>query len=61
MPAISLSNPHMWVRSHNGSNDSRQKPVKAIPVAPLDATGEALFRERYAIDADQVRRSFARA
>jgi len=61
MPAISLSDPHMWVRSHNGSNDSRQKPVKAIPVTPLDAKGEALFRERYAIDADQVRRSFARA
>lgn len=59
MPAISLSNPHMWVRSHNSSNDSRQKPVKQIPVQPLDAEGLALFKERFAIDAAEVRRVFS--
>ncbi|NNE52556.1 MAG: hypothetical protein HKN30_09160 [Sulfitobacter sp.] len=59
MPAVSLSEPDMWVRSHNGYNDSRQKPVKAIPVTPLDAEGERLFRERFAIDAEHVRRVFS--
>lgn len=59
MPAISLSDPHMWVRSHNSSNDSRQKPVRQIAVDPLSPDQQKLFMDRFAIDADHVRKVFA--
>lgn len=59
MPAISFSDAAMWVRSHNGFNDSRQKKVKPIPVTPLTAAQEKLFRDRFAIDADLVKRVFS--
>tara|TARA_R110002049_G_scaffold139097_1_gene299643 strand:- start:3231 stop:4034 length:804 start_codon:yes stop_codon:yes gene_type:complete len=59
MPAISFSDPNMWVRSHNGYNDSRQKPVKPVPVTPISAEGIAMFRDRFAIDVDHVRRVFS--
>ncbi len=60
MPAITFSDEAMFVRSHNGYNDSRQKPVKAVPVTPLSAQLEATFRDRFAIDIDQVRKVFSR-
>ncbi|MGB3243997.1 MAG: putative rhamnosyl transferase [Sulfitobacter sp.] len=59
MPAVSYPDEAMFVRSHNGFNDSRQKKVKAIPVVPLTADQEVLFRKRFAIDIDQVRRVFS--
>ncbi|SFH37403.1 putative rhamnosyl transferase [Sulfitobacter dubius] len=59
MPYVSLPDPAMFVRSHNGSNDSRQGLAHKVQVSPLNAEGEALFRERFAIDAGQIRRTFA--
>ncbi len=61
MPAFSFSDEAMFVRSHNGSNDSRQKDVRSMPVEPLTAAQEALFRDRFAIDADHVRAVFSAA
>lgn len=60
MPAVSFSDPHMWVHGHNGYNDSRQKPVKPILVTPLTEEQEDLFRTRFAIDANHVREVFSR-
>ena len=59
MPVVSLSDPDMWVRSHNGFNDSRQKPVKPIPVTPLTHKQERLFLDRFAIDSQHVRKVFS--
>lgn len=59
MPTISLSDPDMWVRSHNSSNDSRQKAVKAIPVTPLTADQLKMFYDRFAIDEAHVKRVFS--
>ncbi|MEY8841708.1 glycosyltransferase, partial [Cribrihabitans sp. XS_ASV171] len=60
MPVVSDSGPPMWVRTHNGYNDSRQKKVKPVPVEPLTPEQEAEFRARFAVDADTIRRSFGR-
>ncbi|MFC3612128.1 putative rhamnosyl transferase [Lutimaribacter marinistellae] len=60
MPVVSDSGPPMWVRTHNGYNDSRQKKVKPVPVEPLTREQEGEFRARFAIDADQIRRRFGR-
>ena len=59
MPVLSLPDPAMFVRSHNGFNDSRQGFVKGVSVAPLDQGGEAVFADRFAIDTAQVRRVFS--
>ena len=59
MPAVSFDDPAMFVRGLNAFNDSRQKPVKEQPVAPLDADGQRLFRDRFGIDMGAVRRIFA--
>ena len=59
MPTVSFSDDAMWVRSHNGFNDSRQKKVKPIPVQPLTPKLEKLFKDRFAIDVAQVRRVFS--
>jgi hypothetical protein len=59
MPAVSFPQRDMWVRGLNAFNDSRQKPVREPDLAHLDAEGEALFRDRFAIDADRVRRVFS--
>ncbi|WP_299883195.1 putative rhamnosyl transferase [uncultured Sulfitobacter sp.] len=61
MPAISLPDPAMYVRSHNAYNDSRQGFVKGVTVEPLTPEGEAQFRNRFAIDADRVRQAFSTA
>jgi len=49
----------MFVRSHNASNDSRQKKARPVPVKPLSADQIALFHDRFAINMDHVRRVFA--
>jgi hypothetical protein len=58
MPVISFADPPMFVRSHNGSNDSRQKPVKKVPVKPVDHKQAEMYRTRFAIDIDHVQRIF---
>jgi len=60
MPSLSFPDKAMWVRSHNEFNDSRQNGARRIRVSPLDPDGERLFRDRFAIDADHVRRVFSR-
>ncbi|MHA6344681.1 glycosyltransferase [Roseivivax sp. CAU 1761] len=60
MPTLTFHAPAMYVRGHNDHNDSRQRgdaEGRALP--RLDAAGEALFRRRFAIDADHVRRVYA--
>ena len=59
MPTVTFSDEPMFVRSHNGYNDSRQKKVKPVPVEPLTTAQEIDFLKRFAIDADQVRATFA--
>lgn len=61
MPVISYAEPQMFVRSHNSSNDSRQKPVKKVPVEAVDLKQAEMFKERFAIDIDQVSRVFGGA
>ncbi|APZ51883.1 glycosyltransferase [Salipiger abyssi] len=59
MPTVSFTDSLMYVRGHNDHNDSRQKKhVKPVALPRLDAAGEALFRDRFAIDADRVREVF---
>jgi hypothetical protein len=59
MPCVTYADPDMFVRSHNGYNDSRQKKVAQVPVEPLTAQQEALFRDRFAVDVDNVRAVFS--
>lgn len=58
MPVISYDDPQMFVRSHNSSNDSRQKPVKKVPVHPIDLERAKMLKDRFAIDVDHVARVF---
>lgn len=60
MPVTSFPDEHMYIRGHNAFNDSRQKDgIAPVRLPPLDASGEALFRDRFSIDADHVRRVMA--
>ncbi len=59
MPAISFPDPPMWVRSHNSSNDSRQNQIRDSSVKPLTPEQETMFRDRFAIDIDHVRKVFS--
>lgn len=60
MPTVTFTGTDMILRGHNDYNDSRQKDgVKPVKLTPLDTAGEAHFRNRFAIDADHVRRVFA--
>jgi hypothetical protein len=59
MPTVSLHDDAMWVRSQNDYNDSQQATGKSVAVKPLSRAQEKLFRERFAIDADQVRQVFS--
>lgn len=58
MPVVSLTDTPMWVRTHNGFNDSRQSVKSEAPVTPLSREQEADFAARFAIDADLVRSRF---
>lgn len=60
MPSVSFSEPDMFVRTHNGYNDSRQKKVKDWPVEPLTPEQIDLFRDRFAVDINAVRDVFSR-
>lgn len=59
MPTVTISDAPMFVRSHNGFNDSRQKKVKPVPVTPIDDALAADFEARFALRQDDVRRIFA--
>lgn len=59
MPTVTFADEPMFVRSHNGYNDSRQKKVKPVPVTPLSDEQELEFLKRFAINADHVRAAFA--
>ncbi len=59
MPTVTHADKNMFVRGLNAYNDSRQGKVAAIPVAPATAEEEAMFRDRFAIDANHVRRVFS--
>lgn len=54
MPALSFSDAPMWVRSHNGSNDSRQGLAKSVNLTPLTPEQIGEFEARFAIRADHV-------
>lgn len=60
MPTVTYTGEDMLLRGHNDFNDSRQKPgVKPVPLTPLDAAQEDLFRLVYNVDADHVRRVYS--
>ena len=59
MPAICISDEPMWLRTYNAYNDSRQKEVKEVPVAPLTQEQEAEIKSRFGVDANLVRQAFA--
>ena len=60
MPTLTISDTDMFVRGHNDHNDSRQRPgVRPVPLTPLDAKGEAHFRQVFDIDAEHVRQVFS--
>ncbi len=61
MPTVTFSDAPMFVRGHHGSNDSRQKSVKPVPVTPLTAEGMAEFEARFALRDAVVRQVFAKA
>ncbi len=61
MPSVSFDEPRMFVRGHNGSNDSRQKAVSPVKVKPLDHARAEEFRDRFAIDIDRVQHIFGGA
>lgn len=59
MPTVTFNAPEMYLRGHNGFNDSRQKKhVKPHPLPRLDAGGEAAMRARFNVDAERVRQVF---
>ena len=59
MPSISFDNPPMYLRGHNEYNDSRQGPNVTQPKLKLmDAAGEQMMHETFAVDADHIRRVF---
>ena len=60
MPTVTFTGEDMMVRGHNEFNDSRQKKgIRPVKLTPLDARGEAHFRDIFAIDADHVRAAYA--
>lgn len=56
MPTLTLNDPDMFVRGVSPMNDSGFHGD--APLALLDATGEALFRQAFGICADQVRAGY---
>jgi hypothetical protein len=59
VPTVTFTDCPMFVLTHNGFNDSRQKAVKQVPVTPLSAEEESEFSARFAIDVDQVKQVFS--
>ncbi len=59
MPSITFPDKAMYVRGHNGFNDSRQKNAAQIELHPLTDQEITLFRDRFAIDINVVRTAFS--
>ena len=60
MTTITITDSAMMLRGHNDYNDSRQGPsAKPHKLTLMDAKGEALLRDRFAIDCDAVRAAFS--
>ncbi len=60
MPTVTITDTAMMLRGHNDYNDSRQGPsAKPVKLTLMDAKGEELLSQRFAIDCDAVRRAFA--
>ena len=60
MACASFPDPDMYVRGLHGSNDSGPGGgLRPMQLAPLDAAGEARFRQAFGIEADRVRALFA--
>ena len=60
MTTVTLTDSIMMLRGHNDYNDSRQGPsAKPHKLTLLDEAGEAVLRDRFAIDCDAVRRAFS--
>lgn len=60
MPSVTISDAPMFVRTHNGYNDSRQKKAKPLPLAPLTPELSGEFEARFAIREDDVRNAFSK-
>jgi len=60
MPTITLSDQPMFVRSHNGYNDSGgHKASKPVPIEPLTPAQIGEFEARFAIREAQIKQVFA--
>ncbi|UWQ91192.1 putative rhamnosyl transferase [Rhodobacteraceae bacterium M382] len=59
MPTITMADAPMWVRTHNGYNDSRQGKVKHFDMTPLTREQESEFQARFALDVDLIRQTFS--
>ncbi|WP_299723105.1 putative rhamnosyl transferase [uncultured Tateyamaria sp.] len=60
MTTVTVTDSIMMLRGHNDYNDSRQGPsARPHKLTLMDEAGEVLLRERFAIDADAVRRAFS--
>lgn len=59
MPAVSFSDRPMFVRGHNGFNDSRQNGATPVKLAPVDAELGKMFLDRFAIDVEAVKAAFS--
>ena len=60
MPVLADESTPMFVRGHNDHNDSRQKSgIAPLQLEPLDYATRNIFRSRFAIDEDEVRRVFS--
>ncbi|KIC08691.1 hypothetical protein RA19_18700 [Leisingera sp. ANG-M1] len=58
MPSVTITDSPMWVRSHNGFNDSRQRRAKPVETLPLTDAQRAEFETRFAIREDHVKEVF---
>ena len=60
MTTVTLTDSIMMLRGHNDYNDSRQGPsAKPHKLTLMDAKGEAMLRQRFAIDCDAVRAAYS--
>lgn len=60
MTTVTLTDSIMMLRGHNDYNDSRQGPsAKPHKLTLMDAKGEAMLRQRFAIDCDTVRAAYS--
>lgn len=59
MPTLSFPDEAMFVRGINDANDSRQGEEADPDMAPLTSAEEDLFRARFNIDVDHIRRVFS--